>query len=177
MSAAPAADYNSRARCKLRTGPYAALVRDRDPLTFAERSESTLDACLVPLSVLGTRSLYMLAKVAVSQVCCGSLTAEMRRTRACATYLRAFALAQDRPRPPRPPEENAAVAATCSGPDSGSGEVTSKLRNPGSAETGGMDPSIGGGHALTVMGGVAPPDTKCGTNIVKRRPWRVVVNE
>ena len=67
---------------------------------------------------------------------------------------------QDRPRPLRPPEENAAVAATCSGPDSGSGEVTSKLRNPGSAETGGMDPSIGGGHALTVAGGAAT-DGKC----------------
>ena len=60
----------------------------------------------------------------------------------------------------RPQEENAAVAATCSGPDSGSGEVTSKLRNPGSAETGGMDASIGGGHAVTVAGG-AVTDGKC----------------
>ena len=60
----------------------------------------------------------------------------------------------------RHPEENAAVAATCSGPDSGSGEVTSKLRNPGSAETGGMDPSIGGGHAVTINGGAAT-DGRC----------------
>lgn len=53
---------------------------------------------------------------------------------------------QERPRPQRPLGENAAAAATHTGPDTGSGEVTSKLRGPCSNETAGRDASIGGGR-------------------------------
>lgn len=76
---------------------------------------------------------------------------------------------QERPRPQRPPGENAAVAVTYSGPDSGSGEVTSKLRGPCSNETAGWDASIGGG--MVPSNDAAAPDGRC-VAFPPFIPWR-----
>ena len=65
----------------------------------------------------------------------------------------------------RHPEENAAVAATCSGPDSGSGRSHVEAAQPrvrGDRRHGPQ--SIGGGHAVTINGGAAT-DGRCALRI------------